>query len=121
MIILAVTVLSSVWRQVSTCCRMGSKFRCIRSTPTEMASNKRKALRVFGQDGLKRAGDNVSKSMRWVVREHLPSIRKRGSVNKLGSVVLTPGLAKNLARTQAAYPWTVRHAVRQLPSIQSRY
>jgi hypothetical protein len=38
MIIFAVTSVSSDWRQTSTCLRIGSKFRCIRSTPTEIAS-----------------------------------------------------------------------------------
>jgi hypothetical protein len=61
MIILAVTVLSSVWRQVSTCSRMGSKFRCIRSVPTEMASTSEKLFRVFGQDRLKVAMNNMAK------------------------------------------------------------
>jgi hypothetical protein len=34
----AVTFLSSLRCQVSTCLRIGSKFRCIRSTPTETQS-----------------------------------------------------------------------------------
>jgi hypothetical protein len=35
---LAVTSVISVFCHVSTCLRIGSKFRCIRSTPTEMQS-----------------------------------------------------------------------------------
>src|SRR5271157_2573025 len=35
---LAVTSVSSLLCQVSTCFRIGSKFRCMRSTPTEMQS-----------------------------------------------------------------------------------
>jgi hypothetical protein len=35
---LAVTSVSSLFCQASTCFRIGSKFRCIRSTPTEMQS-----------------------------------------------------------------------------------
>jgi hypothetical protein len=51
MIILAVTVLNSVWRQVSTCCRTDSKFRCIRSTPTEMASTSEKLFECLARTG----------------------------------------------------------------------
>jgi hypothetical protein len=33
--------------QRSTCCRIGSKFRCIRSTPTESASSSEKRFECF--------------------------------------------------------------------------
>ena len=44
MINLAVALFSCCARHVSTCRRIGSKFLCIRSTPTEMASTKEKLL-----------------------------------------------------------------------------
>src|SRR5215469_17610913 len=53
MIIFAVTSVSSDCRQSSTCLRIGSKFRCIRSTPTEIASTNEKDFECFASTGVK--------------------------------------------------------------------
>jgi hypothetical protein len=44
-IIFAATLLSSVSRQASTCFCIGPKFLCIRSTPTEIESNRGNGLK----------------------------------------------------------------------------
>ena len=44
----------SCWaRQLSTCCRIGSKFRCTRSTPVESVSSSEKYFECFAKTGLK--------------------------------------------------------------------
>ena len=53
MIILAATVVSSALRHVSTCFRIGSKLRCIRSIPTEIESNKENDFECFAKTGVK--------------------------------------------------------------------
>src|SRR6266446_10929000 len=50
---LAVTSVSSLFCQISTCFRMGSKFRCIRSTPTEMQSMSENDFECFASTGAK--------------------------------------------------------------------
>src|SRR5579872_1237168 len=50
---LAVTSVSSLLCQASTCFRIGSKLRCIRSTPTEMQSMSEKDLECFARTGVK--------------------------------------------------------------------
>jgi len=50
---LAVTSVSSLLCQVSTCLRMGSKLRCIRSTPTEMQSMSENDFECFASTGVK--------------------------------------------------------------------
>ena len=55
----AVTSVSSLLCQVSTCLRIGSKFRYLRSTPTEMQSM-RERLRVLREHGGEGTSDNVS-------------------------------------------------------------
>src|SRR5712692_10437686 len=49
---LAVTSVSSLLCQASTCFRIGSKFRCIRSTPTEMQSMSEKDFECFASTGV---------------------------------------------------------------------
>ena len=49
----AVTSVGFAWRQSSTCLRKGSKFRCIRSTPTEIASTSEKDLECLASTGVK--------------------------------------------------------------------
>jgi hypothetical protein len=44
---------SSSARQLSTCRRNGSKFRCIRSTPIDSASSSEKRFECFARTGLK--------------------------------------------------------------------
>src|SRR5216684_1034838 len=56
---LAVTSANSLLCQPSTCFRIGSKFRCIRSTPIENAVDERERLRVFREHRGKVAWDNV--------------------------------------------------------------
>ena len=46
---LAVRSVSSHLCQASTCFRIGSKFRCMRSTPTEMQSMRENDFEWFGQ------------------------------------------------------------------------
>jgi hypothetical protein len=43
---------SSLLCQASTCFRMGSKFRCIRSTPTEMQSMSENDFECFASTGV---------------------------------------------------------------------
>src|SRR5437660_11853708 len=49
---LAVTSVSSLLCQASTCFRIGSKFRCIRSTPTEMQSISENDFECFASTGV---------------------------------------------------------------------
>ena len=51
MISLAVAFVSCCARHVSTCRRIGSKFLCMRSTPTEIASTNEKLLECFANIG----------------------------------------------------------------------
>jgi hypothetical protein len=53
MIILAATVVSPELRHVSTCFRIGSKLRCIRSIPTEIESSKENDFECFAKTGVK--------------------------------------------------------------------
>jgi hypothetical protein len=48
-----VTSVSSLRCHASTCLRMGSKFRCIRSTPTEMQSMSEKDFECLASTGVK--------------------------------------------------------------------
>ena len=56
MIIFAVTSVSSDCRQISTCLRIGSKFRCMRSTPTEIESTNEKDFECFASTGVNAPG-----------------------------------------------------------------
>src|SRR6266852_3500978 len=49
---LAVTSVSSLLCHASTCFRIGSKFRCIRSTPTEMQSISENDFECFASTGV---------------------------------------------------------------------
>src|SRR6266853_2733933 len=49
---LAVTSVSSLRCQASTCFRIGSKLRCIRSTPTEMQSMSENDFECFASTGV---------------------------------------------------------------------
>jgi hypothetical protein len=49
---LAVTSVSSPLCQASTCFRIGSKFRCIRLTPTEMQSLRENDFECFASTGV---------------------------------------------------------------------
>ena len=49
---LAVTSVSSLFCQASTCFRIGSKFRCIRSTPAEMQSMSENDFECFASTGV---------------------------------------------------------------------
>ena len=53
---LAVTSVSSLLCHASTCFRMGSKFRCIRSTPTEMQSMSENDFECFASTGVNALG-----------------------------------------------------------------
>src|SRR5437660_10552768 len=48
----AVTSVSSLLCQVSTCFRIGSKFRCTRSTPTEIQSMSENDFECFARTGV---------------------------------------------------------------------
>src|SRR6266852_4178363 len=50
---LAVTSVNSLLCQASTCFRIGSKLRCIRSTPTEMQSMSENDFECFASTGVK--------------------------------------------------------------------
>src|SRR5216683_4564558 len=50
---LAVTSVISLLCQASTCFRMGSKLRCIRSTPTEMQSTSENDFECLASTGVK--------------------------------------------------------------------
>ena len=50
---LAVTSVNSLLGHASTCFRIGSKFRCIRSTPTEMESMSEGDFECFASTGVK--------------------------------------------------------------------
>src|SRR5437660_4395935 len=60
---LAVTSVNSLLCQVSTCFRMGSKFRCIRSTPTEMQSMSEKDFECLASTGVNTPGTMFPKLM----------------------------------------------------------
>src|SRR5579864_1102239 len=47
------TSVSSLFCQASTCFRIGSKLRCIQSTPTEMQSMSENDLECFASTGVK--------------------------------------------------------------------
>jgi hypothetical protein len=49
----AVTSVNSLLCHASTCFRIGSKFRCIRSTPTEMQSMTENDFEYFAHTGVK--------------------------------------------------------------------
>src|SRR5260370_37188521 len=49
---LAVTSVSSLLCQASTCFRIGSKFRCMRSTPTEIQSMSENDFECFASTGV---------------------------------------------------------------------
>src|SRR5712692_6610531 len=49
---LAVTSVSSLLCHASTCFRIGSKLRCIRSTPTEMQSTSENDFECFASTGV---------------------------------------------------------------------
>ncbi len=53
---LAVTSVNSLLCQASTCFRIGSKFRCIRSTPTEMQSISENDFECFASTGVNTRG-----------------------------------------------------------------
>src|SRR5271157_417256 len=53
---LAVTSVSSLLCQVSTCFRIGSKFRCMRSTPTEMQSISENDFECLASTGVNTLG-----------------------------------------------------------------
>src|SRR4030095_8290440 len=53
---LAVTSVNSLLCQASTCFRMGSKFRCIRSTPTETQSINENDFECFASTGVNTPG-----------------------------------------------------------------
>src|SRR5713226_5829748 len=50
---LAVTSVNSLLCHASTCFRIGSKFRCIRSTPTEIQSINENDFECFASTGVK--------------------------------------------------------------------
>src|SRR5260370_41113865 len=58
---LAVTSVNSLLCHASTCFRIGSKFRRMRSTPTEMQSMSENDSECFASTGVKDAWNNVSK------------------------------------------------------------
>src|SRR5713226_216363 len=49
----AVTSVNSLLCHASTCFRIGSKFRCIRSTPTEIASTSENDFECLASTGVK--------------------------------------------------------------------
>src|SRR5216684_8778687 len=53
---LAVTSVNSLLCQASTCLRIGSKFRCIRSTPTERQSMSENDFECFASTGVNTPG-----------------------------------------------------------------
>jgi hypothetical protein len=53
---LAVTSVNSLLCQASTCFRIGSKFRCIRSTPTETQSMSENDFECFASTGVNTPG-----------------------------------------------------------------
>lgn len=57
---LAVASVNSLFCHASTCFRVGSKFRCLRSTPTERQSMSENDFRVFREHRCQHACDNVS-------------------------------------------------------------
>ena len=50
---------SSLLCHVSTCFRIGSKFRCMRSTPTEMQSMREKDFECFARTGVNAPGTEL--------------------------------------------------------------
>src|SRR6267154_2661991 len=59
---LAVRSVNSLLCQVSTCFRIGSKFRCIRSTPTEMQSMSENDFECFANTGVNTPGTMLPSS-----------------------------------------------------------
>src|ERR1700730_1136661 len=59
---LAVTSVNSLLCQASTCFRIGSKLRCIRSTPTEMQSMSENDFECFASTGVNTPGTMFPKS-----------------------------------------------------------
>ena len=66
---LALTPVNSLFYQASTCLRMGSKFRCIRSTPTAMQSMSENDFECSASTGVKKKPvtlwDKVSEFCMW--------------------------------------------------------
>src|SRR5437899_12555735 len=56
---LAVTSVTSLLCQASTCFRIGSKFLCIRSTPTEMQSMSENDFECFESTGVNTRGTKL--------------------------------------------------------------
>src|SRR3981081_1905542 len=64
---LAVTSVNSLLCHVSTCLRIGSKFRCIRSTPTEMQSMSENDFECFASTRVNTPVKAMSEQQRfWV-------------------------------------------------------
>src|SRR5260370_41364738 len=63
---LAVTSVNSLLCHASTCLRIGSKFRCIRSTPTEMQSMSENDFECFTSTGVN-AAETMLPSLEFIV------------------------------------------------------
>jgi hypothetical protein len=66
----AVTSVNSLFCHVSTCFRIGSKFLCIRSTPTAMQSMSENDFECFASTGLNTPGTMLPNF--WVRRFNFP-------------------------------------------------
>src|SRR5260370_32658543 len=66
---LAVTSVSSLLCQASTCFRIGSKFRCMRSTPTEIQSMSENDFECFASTGVNKHGTMSPNSLNPISRD----------------------------------------------------
>src|SRR5579864_6288924 len=73
---LAVTSVSSPLCQASTCLRIGSKLRCMRSTPTEMQSIRQNDFECLAKTGVNTAGTCFK------LLVHIPSRRVLAPLNE---------------------------------------
>src|SRR5258708_1145037 len=99
---LAVTSVSSLRCQASTCLRMGSKLRCIRSTPTEMQSMSENDFECFVSTGVK-SPETISQGtiFRWVVQLLAPGSEpefRRNSIPGQSKIALSAESIRYLTR-----------------------
>lgn len=65
----------SRYGHTSTCCRIGAKLRCIRSTPTEIESSNANDFECYARTGV-----NALETMISMVRDECPDVQVLGSV-----------------------------------------
>lgn len=113
------TSVNSLPCQASTCFRMGSKFRCIRSTPTEMQAMSENDFECFACTGVNTPGTMLQIHPKFLYFAFLlrfgrvsVAVGNDWSMTKLANLRI-PALESNgrrLAVANLATPWTIVHA-----------